>query len=113
MSLAECKVGDVVRFEYSSPEGTSVEGFARGVPLKYFNRTSPYVGRIEDQRNLIAQPIDWESEYSYNCDRSENLTTVDLGDRWGRFYDGRTFNVKKVGLLGRLVMWFKGIKFTG
>ena len=62
MSLAECKVGDIVRFEYSSPEGTSVEGFARGVPLKYFNRTSPYVGRSEDHRNMIAQPMNWESE---------------------------------------------------
>ena len=113
MSLAKLSVGDVVRFDYSSPEGTSVEGFKHGVPFKYFNRTSPYVGRIEDHRNMIAQPMNWESEYSYNCDRSENLTTVDLGDRWGRFYDGRTFNVKKVGLLGRLVMWFKGIKFTG
>ena len=113
MSLAECKVGDIVRFEYSSPEGTSVEGFARGVPLKYFNRTSPYVGRVEEQRNMKDQPKQYESEWNYICDRSENMTTLAMDGRYGRFYDGRAFNVKKVGLLGRIILWIKGIKFTG
>ncbi len=113
MSLAELSIGDVVRFDYSGPEGTSVEGWVSGVPNKHFNRVRPYIGRIEGQRNLAYDPISFESEYNYVCDRSENLTTVAMEDRYGRFYDGRTFNVKKVGLLGRLILWFKGIKFTG
>jgi hypothetical protein len=113
MSLAKMSVGDVVKFSYSSPEGTSVEGGILGIPYKYFNRTTPYVGRVEAQRNMTEQPIQVESEYNYVCDRSENMTTLAMDGRYGCFYDGRAFNVKKVGLLGRLVMWLKGTKFTG
>ena len=113
------RVGESVQFDYSGPEGTTVlrndNGAFRmvaGEVLKCFNNTKRYAGRIENIRNIETNPLCWQTADSYICDRSPNLLTVETSDGFKSFYDGRIFNMTKVGFWGTILERVKNL-FAG
>ena len=104
-TLNKIKTGKVVKFGYVDGEHT------------------PYYGKVVDHRDLEKHPL---AEDTYrknpNLERSKFLTTVAMPQNknkvlpeydsvYQQFYHIRTLKVKPVGLLGRILLWFKWVRF--
>ena len=104
-TLNSIKAGKIVKFDYTD------------------GNHAPYYGKVAGHRDLEKEPLSRETvRKNPSLERSQFLTMVampwnkntvvpEYDSFYRQFYHGRTLTVKPVGLIGRVLLWFGGIRY--